>query len=191
LLLCHSFVGEAAKVCFCNGPLEVNPFFAPYPLPGSCFCTGSALGCRLMVFEEEWAGPILDARGLPGFNPSPSWQSLRPDPIHRPGRDAASGRGYLSYPKPLTASPFAQQRAAESFTAGPGGVFPSWPEPRGAIVGQAWPLMPLPPLPHRRGRRQPACGAGSPQASWPAQPWPSASPRAWRASPPSSSRRRL
>jgi hypothetical protein len=48
---------------FCNGPLVVNPFFAPFPLPGSCFCTGSALGCRLMVFEEERAGPILDTRG--------------------------------------------------------------------------------------------------------------------------------
>src|SRR5208337_2047051 len=51
------------NVCFCNGPLEVNPFFAPYPLPGACFCTGSALGRRLMVFEEERAGPILETRG--------------------------------------------------------------------------------------------------------------------------------
>jgi len=57
------FVGEARNVCFCNGPLEVNPFFAPYPLPGACFCTGSALGRRLMVFEEERAGPILETRG--------------------------------------------------------------------------------------------------------------------------------
>jgi hypothetical protein len=43
---------------FCNGPLEVNPFFAPYPLPGSCFCPGSAQGCHLMVSEEEGAGPM-------------------------------------------------------------------------------------------------------------------------------------
>ena len=46
------------NVGFCNGPSAVNPFFAPYPPPGSCFCSGSALGCRLMVLEKERAGPI-------------------------------------------------------------------------------------------------------------------------------------
>src|SRR5271165_4066431 len=59
----QAFVGWPRNVCFCNGPLEVNPFFAPYPLPEACFCTGSALGRRLMVFEEERAGPILETRG--------------------------------------------------------------------------------------------------------------------------------
>ena len=57
---CGTLAGELAsdKLYFCNGPHVVNPFFAPYPLPGSCFCTGSAQGCRLMVLEEERAGPI-------------------------------------------------------------------------------------------------------------------------------------
>jgi hypothetical protein len=32
---------------------------------------------------------------------------MRPDPIHRPGRDAASGRGYHPARKPSNASPFA------------------------------------------------------------------------------------
>ena len=32
---------------------------------------------------------------------------MRPDPIHRPGRDAASGRGYRPARKPSNASPFA------------------------------------------------------------------------------------
>jgi len=41
---------------FCNGPPVVNPFFCAIPLPGSCFCTGSALGRRLMVSEKEGAG---------------------------------------------------------------------------------------------------------------------------------------
>ena len=54
---------------FCNGPSAVNPFFAPYPLPGSCFCTGSALGCRLMVSEKEGAGPISYG-GVAGLAPS-------------------------------------------------------------------------------------------------------------------------
>ena len=212
-------VGEAGKPCFCNGPLEVNPFFAPYPLPGSCFCTGSALGCRLMVFEEDRAGPILDARGCRA-SPRRLLQGLRPDPIHRPGRDAASGRLVFILPENQSnASPYVPQRAAGSFSVWLNGVSPSRPEfrraPRavavntgrrpspqaarsgvdgrehGAMVDEAGPLMPLPPLLHRRGSRQPACGAGSLPASWPVQPWPSASPRAWRASPPSSSRPRL
>ena len=81
----------SATFAFCNGPVVVNPFCA-LSLPGSCFCTGSAQGCRLMVFEEERVGPILDARGCPGFQSKHLLQALRPDPIHRPGRDAAPGR---------------------------------------------------------------------------------------------------
>ena len=57
------FVGEARNVCFCNGPLEVNPSFCAVSTAGGMLCTGSALGCRLMVFEEERAGPILETRG--------------------------------------------------------------------------------------------------------------------------------
>ena len=45
--LARSCVGEARKLCFCNGPLEVNPFFAPYPLPGSCFCPGQRRAATL------------------------------------------------------------------------------------------------------------------------------------------------
>src|SRR5271166_1403217 len=56
-----------------TGPWKSIPFLRCAVIhAGSCFCTGSALGCRLMVFEEERAGPILDARGCPGFNPSTS-----------------------------------------------------------------------------------------------------------------------
>lgn len=85
---------------FCNGPLVVNPFFAPYPLPGSCFCPGSAQGCRLMVFEEERAGPIYVKR-VAWFSSKHLLRRARPDPIHRPGRDAASGKGCLSRPEIL------------------------------------------------------------------------------------------
>ena len=145
---------------------------------------------------------------------------MRPDPIHRPGGDAASGRGCYPARKPSNASPFAPQRTAERFFVRLSGVSPPRPKlgkaPRaasvnagrkataaggaergvdgrehGAIVDKAGPLMPLPPLPHRRARCQPACGAGSRPASWPGPLLPSACLRAWRASPPSSSRRRL
>jgi len=57
-LIAAAAEGKIAEVDFCNGPSAVNPFFAPYPPPGSCFCSGSALGCRLMVLEKERAGPI-------------------------------------------------------------------------------------------------------------------------------------
>ena len=67
---------------------------------------------------------------------------------------------------------------------------------RGAVLTAAstepaGPLMPRQPWRRRSWRHPPACGAGSPQAFWQAQLLPSASPHAWRASPPSSSRRRL
>src|SRR6516162_2176503 len=91
LLMLRPLCGPAAYICFCNGPFVVNPLFAPVPLPGACFCTGSALGCRLMVFEEERAGPISNARGrLASVQAPPAY--VRPDPIRRPGRDVASGR---------------------------------------------------------------------------------------------------
>ena len=82
------------KFVFCNGPQLVNPFFAPLPLPGSCFCTGSAQGCRLMALEKERAGPIL-MRGVAWLQRRRLLANLRPDPIHRPGRNATSGRGAI------------------------------------------------------------------------------------------------
>jgi hypothetical protein len=98
------FAGQAANACFCNGPVVVNPFLR-FVTAGSCFCTGSALGCRLMVFEEERAGPILDARGCPGFSPNTSCrhcgltQSVVPA-----GTPLREGWCYPAR-KPLSASP--------------------------------------------------------------------------------------
>jgi hypothetical protein len=171
-----------------------------------------------MVFKEERAGPILDARGCLASTQA-LLQSLRPDPIHRPGRDAASGKAGV-YParKFLIASPFARLLAANGFSVRLNGVSPSRPKvskaPRavavnagrkataaggavrgvdgcehGAIVEQPGPLMPRQLCRRRSWCHLPACGAGSPQAFWQAQLLPSACLRAWRASPPSSSRR--
>ena len=120
------FVGQAANACFCNGPLEVNPFLR-FVTAGSCFCTGSALGCRLMVFEEERAGPILDARGCPGFSPSTSCrhcgltQSIVPA-----GTPLREGWCYPAR-KPLSASPFVSHLAANSFFVRLNGVSPPRP----------------------------------------------------------------
>ena len=111
---------------FCNGPLEVNPFLR-FVTAGSCFCTGSALGCRLMVFEEERAGPILDARGCPGFSPSTSCrhcgltQSIVPA-----GTPLREGWCYPAR-KPLSASPFVSHLAANSFFVRLNGVSPPRP----------------------------------------------------------------
>ena len=112
--------------CFCNGPLGVNPFLR-FVTAGSCFCTGSALGCRLMVFEEERAGPILDARGCPGFSPGASCrhcgltQSIVPA-----GTPLREGWCYPAR-KPLSASSFVSHLAANSFFVRLNGVSPPRP----------------------------------------------------------------
>ena len=48
-------------LAFCNGPRLVNPFFALYRSPGSCFCTGSAQGRHLMGLERI-GRPIYHAK---------------------------------------------------------------------------------------------------------------------------------
>ena len=159
-------------------------------------------------------------RGVAGLRPGASCKRGGLTQSIVPAGDAASGRLVFILPENRSsASPYVPQRAAGRFSVRLNGVSPPRPTfpkapravavntgrrpPRsaarsgvdgrehGAIVDEAGPLMPLPPLPHRRGSHQPACGAGSPQAFWQAQLLPSAAPRAWRASPPSSSRRRL
>ena len=55
-------------------------------------------------------------RGVAWLQPKHLRANLRPDPIHRPGRDAASGRDVYPARKPSRASPFAPQRAANSFS---------------------------------------------------------------------------
>ena len=172
-----------------------------------------------MVSEKEGAGPISYG-GVAGLAPSATerkcglTQSIVPA-----GTPLREGWCHPAR-KPSNASPFAPQRTAERFFVRLSGVSPPRPKlgkaPRaasvnagrkatavggaergvdgrehGAIVDKAGPLMPPPPLPHRRARCQPACGAGSRPASWRGPLLPFACLRAWRASPPSSSRRRL
>jgi len=215
--LIESRTAYPRQVRFCNGPLVVNPFCA-LPLPGSCFCTGSAQGCRLMALEKERAGPIL-MRGVAWRYPG---ASLRTGGLTRSIVPAGTSFGkagvYLSR-KPSIASPFAPHPVANSFSVRLNGVSPSRPtfpkapgaaavntsrrlppeaarsgvdgREHGATVDKAGPLMPPPPWPRRRRSHPPACDAGSPPAFWQARPLPSACRNAWRASPPSSSRRRL
>ena len=138
---CPHSLAEPRNACFCNGPLVVNPFLR-FVTAGSCFCTGSALGCRLMVFEEERAGPILDARGCPGFSPNTSCrhcgltQSIVPA-----GTPLREGWCYPAR-KPLSASPFVSHLAANSFFVRLNGVSPPRPDLLKSAArsgGQHWP----------------------------------------------------
>ena len=90
---------KTGQVSFCNGPLVVNPFFSVLSTAGSCFCTGSVLGCRRMVFEEERAGPIFQMGGVAWLQSKLLLQASRPDPVHRPGRDELREGWCLSCPK--------------------------------------------------------------------------------------------
>ena len=170
-----------------------------------------------MVFEKERAGPIL-MRGVAWHHPGASLRTCGLTQSIVPAGTSFGKAGVYLSRKTSSASPFAPQLAAESFSVRLNGVSPSRPELReaaraaavntgrrpprlaarsgvdgrkpGAIVDEAGPLMP-PPLPRRRRSHPPACDAGSPPAFWPARPLPSACRNAWRASPPSSSRSRL
>ena len=111
-----------------TGPWKSIPFLrCAVSTAGACFCPGSALGCRLMVFEEERAGPILDARGCPGFSPSTSCrhcgltQSIVPA-----GTPLREGWCYPAR-KSWSASPFVSHLAAKSFFVRLNGVSPPRP----------------------------------------------------------------
>ncbi len=90
-----------------TGPSKSIPFLSAAIHAGSCFCTGSALGCRLMVFEEERVGPIFQGRGCLGFRPSSSCKHLGLAQSIVPAGTSFGKAGVYPARKALSASPFA------------------------------------------------------------------------------------
>ena len=112
---------------FCNGPSAVNPFFCAVSTAGVMLLYGVSAGLPPDGVRKGRGRSNLIWRGCRACAKHHRAE-MRPDPIHRPGGDAASGRGCHPARKPSNASPFAPQRTAERFFVRLSGVSPPRPK---------------------------------------------------------------